>query len=65
VASTSTVGAHQREESSNNIVNAWQLETSSVDDDDEETAELGESHLSLIKYRLTARHLHIKPRDDN
>jgi hypothetical protein len=40
-------------------------ESSRVDDDDEETVELGESHLSLLKYRLTARHLHIKPRDDN
>jgi hypothetical protein len=66
VASTSTVGAHQREESSNNIVNVWKLESSSADDNgDEETVELGESHLSLLKYCLTARHLHIKPRDDN
>jgi hypothetical protein len=64
-SSTSTVGAHQRKESSNNIVNVWKLESSRVDDDDEETVELGESNLSLLKYRLTARHLHIKLRDVN
>ena len=65
MASTSTVGAHKWEECRNNVVYIWKLGPCSVGDDDEETVELGEGNLSLLRYRLAAGYLNIEVRNGN
>ena len=65
VTSSPTVGAQKWEESRNNVVNIWKLDPCSVDDDDEETVELGKGNLSLLKYRLAASYLNIDFRNNN
>jgi hypothetical protein len=52
MASTTTVGAHTWEECRNNVVNTWELESCSVDDDDEEPVELGKGNLGLFEDSL-------------
>jgi hypothetical protein len=65
VASATTVGAHKWEECRNNVVNTWELESSSIDDDDEEPVELGKSNLSLLQDSLAASDFSVEFRDNN
>jgi hypothetical protein len=65
MASPTTVGAYKWEECRNNVVNIWELESCSVDDDDEEPVELGTGNLSLLENSLAASDLNVEFRDDN
>jgi hypothetical protein len=60
-----TVGTHKWEECRNNVVNIWKLESSSIDDDDEEPVELRKSNSSLLQDGLAASDLNVEFRDNN